>query len=90
MLSSILPLALALAAQAALSPVTNLNIYNKVIAPDGFNRSWALFCYETQGFDSSTLNRAVVVEGSMPGPLIAANKASWSICRYFAIAMLTW
>ncbi|KAJ7642060.1 laccase 1 [Roridomyces roridus] len=39
-----------------LGPVTELHLTNKVIAPDGFERS------------------SIVVDGTFPGPIIAANK----------------
>jgi iron transport multicopper oxidase len=57
---------------AVLCPKTRLTIGNKVIAPDGFERSWVYF----RGTQNLLLifNRATLVDGVFPGPLIAAQK----------------
>lgn len=55
-----------------LGPVTQLNIVNKVIAPDGFPRS--LSCVGLAYHFVLTSPRTVLAEGTFPGPLIVAEK----------------
>lgn len=55
-----------------LGPVTQLNIVNRVIAPDGFPRS--LSCVSLSCNIVLTSLRTVLAEGTFPGPLIAAEK----------------
>lgn len=60
-----------------LGPIAQLNIVNKVIAPDGFPRS--LSCVGLTCNFVLTSFRTVLAEGTFPGPLIAAEKvkSSW-------------
>jgi hypothetical protein len=57
-----------------LGPVTQLNIVNKVIAPDGFPRS--LSCLSLVYHFVLTFIRTVLAEGTFPGPLIVAEKVN--------------
>ena len=55
-----------------LNPVTQLDIVNKIIAPDGFPRS--LSCVNFAYHFVLTSLRTVLAEGTFPGPLIVAEK----------------
>ena len=62
---------------AAIGPVTNLDIVNTVIAPDGFPRSLVLisFTYISPiGPDTDPSCRTVLAGGQFPGPLIQGIK----------------
>jgi hypothetical protein len=61
-------------------PKTRMTIGNGVIAPDGLKRPWVYY----HGTQSSLLifDRATLVDGIFPGPLIAAQKVNffcWSL-----------
>jgi hypothetical protein len=56
---------------AAVEPITSLNIVNKVIAPDGFPRSYVT--HNTPNF-TNRFSRTVLADGKFPGPLIKGNK----------------
>lgn len=57
-----------------LGPVAQLNIVNKVIAPDGFPRS--LSCVDLAYRLVLTSSRTVLAGGTFPGPLIIAEKVT--------------
>ena len=59
----------------AVGPQASFHIGNAIISPDGFSRSCAIFYYYLFIY-LLTRNRAVVVNGQSPGPLLSGNKVS--------------
>lgn len=61
---------------AAIGPVTNLTIANRIIAPDGYSRSYVISLSPSAPY--SYFPRAVLAGGQLPGPLIVGQKVSES------------
>jgi iron transport multicopper oxidase len=69
-----LALSLLSVTHAAIGPITDLHIVNKNIAPDGFTRSYVYSSLFLTNEHSNLLIRAVLAEGTFPGPLIRGVK----------------
>ena len=66
----------------AVGPQASFHIGNAIISPDGFSRSCAISYYFF--FFLLTRNRAVVVNGQSPGPLLSGNKVSCDVPAWSA------
>ena len=67
----------------AVGPQASFHIGNAIISPDGFSRSCAI-SYYFFFFFLLTRNRAVVVNGQSPGPLLSGNKVSCDVPAWSA------
>lgn len=80
-------LSLIAGAYAAIGPTADLDIVNRVIAPDGFNRSY-VSSYIGQSITLILFRRTVLAGGTFPGPLIQGVKACIPRCLYTLASLL--
>jgi iron transport multicopper oxidase len=73
---------------AAIGPVADLEIVNKVISPDGFNRSCVLH-FSREICEFIPPYRTVLAGGTYPGPLIRGNKVLYYYFKMVFILVFT-
>jgi hypothetical protein len=64
------------ASNAAIGPVTDLEIVNAAVEPDGFSRPYDVYRF-LNGHPLKVVSRAVLAGGTYPGPLITGKKVQF-------------